>query len=194
MNKTKRLFLSELLINATKTQKIAYIAVMTALCVVCNMFFEIKFADIQFSLTLFISALAGMLIGPLFGFVACFLGDLVGFLYNSAGFMYMPWIGVAMGIVAFISGVCINGITLNFKGSIYVKILIVAVSTFLICTVIINTIPFWVMYGKGVPFFAYLFTRLFIKGQIFNSLFNYALMFAFFPLILKIQIFKKKED
>ena len=186
--------MSELLINATKTQRIAYIAVMTALCVVGNMFFEIKFADIQFSLTLFISALTGMLIGPLFGFVACFLGDLVGFLYNSSGFMYMPWIGVAMGVVAFISGLFINGINLKFKGGIYIKILIVAVSTFLLCTVIINTIPFWVMYGKGVPFFAYLFTRLFIKGQIFNSLFNYALMFILFPLILKLQIFKKKED
>ena len=82
MQKFKKLFSSDVLEDCSSTQKIAYIAIMTALCVVCNMFFEFKFADTQFSLTLFFSAITGLIIGPIFGFVACFLGDLVGFLYN----------------------------------------------------------------------------------------------------------------
>ena len=191
--KLKRLLLSDLLVNSTKTQKIAYIGIMTALLVVCNMFFEIKFADIQFSLTITICSLAGILIGPIFGFCACFLGDLVGFLYNSGGFAYMPWIGVAMGVVALISGFIVNGINLKYKGELYVKILIIAVLTFILCTVIINTIPFWILYGKGVPFFTYLFSRLFIKGQIWNSLFNYALMMIIFPQILRLKPFRRKD-
>ena len=79
----KRLLLSPTLAEKNKSHKIAYIAVMTAFIVVANMFFEFKLAETQFSFTLVISALTGMIIGPLFGFAACFLGDLVGFLYKG---------------------------------------------------------------------------------------------------------------
>jgi len=186
MSKLKKILFSELLEKCSKTQKIAYIAIVTALTVVCNMFFEFKLADTQFSLTIFFSAMAGLIIGPLFGFVACFLGDLVGFLYNSGGFMYMPWIGLSMGLVAFIAGLIMN-VTLKFKGATYVKLAIVCVLTFLVCTVGINTTAFWLIYNtRKVPFFAYLVTRLFVQGQIWNSVFNYALMFALYPLVVRI--------
>ncbi len=185
--KLKKVLFSELLYNCSKTQKIAYIAIVTALTVVCNMFFEFKLADTQFSLTIFFSAMAGLIIGPLFGFVACFLGDLVGFLYNSGGFMYMPWIGLSMGLVAFIAGLIINGINLKFKGAEYVKLALVSVLTFLVCTIAINTTAFWIIYNtRKVPYFAYLVTRLFVQGQIWNSVFNYALLFVFYPLIVRI--------
>ena len=118
----KRLLFSETLAEKNASHKIAYIAVVTALVVVANMFFEFKFANTQFSLTIVFSAIAGIIIGPIFGFAACFLGDLVGFLYNSAGFMYMPWIGLSMGMVSLIAGVIINGVPLKFKGAIYVKL------------------------------------------------------------------------
>lgn len=186
--KLKRLFLSDLMLDASNTQRIAYVGIMTALLVVCNMFFEFKLADTQFSLTIFFSAMTGMIIGPFFGFVACFLGDLVGFLYNSGGFTYMPWIGLSMAIVAFVSAVVVNGFYFNFKGGIYVKLAIVSVLTFLICTVAINTTCFWIIYNtKKVPYVAYLVTRLFVQGQIWNSLFNYALLFILFPLVLRIR-------
>ena len=170
----KEICFSKTLLRKGKAHKIAYVAVMTALCVVANMFFEFKFADTQFSLTIFVSALTGILIGPLFGFVACFLGDLVGFLYHSAGFMYMPWIGLSMGLVAFISGLLMNCVDIKSKFSIFIKLLIVCITTFFICTILINTTAFWLIYNtRKVPYFAYLVTRLFVQGQIFNSLLNY---------------------
>ena len=129
-NKLKKLLFSEILFDLSKTQRIAYIAVMSALCVICNMFFEFKLADTQFSLTIFFSAMTGMIIGPIFGFVACFVGDLVGFLYNSGGFMYYPWIGISMGLIAVISGLIINGIEMKNKLSVYIKIAIVSLLTF----------------------------------------------------------------
>ena len=188
MSKIKRVMLSEIMIGSTHTQKIAYVALMTALTVVCNMFFEFKLADTQFSLTIFFSALTGMVIGPLFGFVACFLGDLVGFLYNSGGFMYMPWIGLSMGVVALLSGLIMNCVDFKNKFTVYLKISIVCVLTFLICTVAINTTAFWIIYNtKKVPYFAYLITRLFVQGQIWNSLFNYVLLFVFYPVILRVK-------
>lgn len=182
----KKWLLSDVLVDASKTQKIAYIAVLSALLVVCNMFFEIKFADVQFSLTIFFSAFAGVIIGPLFGFVAAFLGDLVGFLYNSGGFAYMPWIGIAMGMVALITGLIFNAPILKFKGGEYVKLAIISVLTFLIGTVGINTTAFWLLGGKGVPFFAYATTRIIFEGQIYNSILNYALLFGAYPVFYKI--------
>ena len=188
MFKIKKFFSSDILSDSTHTQKIAYIAVMTALCVVCNMFFEFKLADTQFSLTIFFSAITGMIIGPLFGFAACFLGDLVGFLYNSGGFMYMPWIGLSMGLVAFIAGLIMNCVDLNNKFAIYIKISVVCVLTFLICTVAINTTAFWLIYNtRKVPFTAYLVARLFVQGQIWNSIFNYVMLFVFYPIVFRIK-------
>lgn len=184
--KVKNLIFSSVLLEASKTKRIAYIAVMSALLVVCNMFFEFKFADVQFSLTIFFSAFTGVIIGPIFGFVAAFLGDLVGFLYNSGGFVYMPWIGLAMGMIALISGFIFNAPIFRFKGGEYIKLSIISVLTLLICTIGINTTAFWLLYGKGVPFLAYTSTRLFVSGQIYNSLFNYALLFVAYPLFYKI--------
>ncbi|MBR2988521.1 MAG: hypothetical protein IKC64_02215 [Clostridia bacterium] len=185
-----RLFFSGAISSETKTsKKIAYIAVMSAFLAVANMF-EFKFADVQYSLTIASSALAGVVLGGAFGFVAAFLGDLVGFLYNSGGFSYMPWIGITMGVIALISGVVIGGINLKFRGDLLVKILIVAVSTFLIGTVGINTTAFYLLYGKGVPYFTYLFTRIIVGGQIYNSIANYALLFIIIPTIAKLNILK----
>ena len=194
--KLKKLFLSDLLVYSSKTQRIAYVGIMTALLVVCNMFFEFKLADTQFSLTIFFSCLTGIVIGPMFGFVSCFLGDLVGFLYNSGGYMYLPWIGISMGLVAIVSGLIMNGINLKFKGGDYIKLALVALLTFLLCTVAINTTLFWILYNtRKVPFFAYLVTRLFVQGQIWNSVVNYALLFILYPLILRAKelLIKRKK-
>ena len=185
----QRLFFSGAVRKKNKSHKIAYIAVVAALCVVVNMF-EIKFVDVQFSLTLAVSALAGIILGGAFGFVACFLGDLVGFLYNSSGYMYMPWIGIAMGCVALISGMLIGGVRLPVKGGVYIKLGIVSVSTFLLCTVGINTTAFWLLYAKGVPYFTYLTARLFVQGQIWNSLLNYALLFVLVPVLKNVKALK----
>lgn len=185
----QRLFFSGAVRKKNKSHKIAYIAVVAALCVVVNMF-EIKFVDVQFSLTLAVSALAGIILGGVFGFVACFLGDLVGFLYNSSGYMYMPWIGIAMGCVALVSGMLIGGVHLRVKGGVYIKLGIVSVSTFLLCTVGINTTAFWLLYAKGVPYFTYLTARLFVQGQIWNSLFNYALLFVLVPVLKNVKALK----
>ena len=182
----KRVLFSPTLAGKNESHKIAYIALMTALIVVANMFFEFKFAETQFSLTLVISALTGFIIGPVFGFVACFLGDLVGFLYHSAGYAYLPWIGISMGLTATIAGFCAQ-FPLSFKGAKYVKITLVAILSFLICTVAINTTAFWLLYASGVPYTTYLISRLFIQGQIWNSLFNYTLLFIAVPTLSKVK-------
>ena len=185
----KELLFSKTLARKGKAHKIAYIAVMTALTVVANMFFEFKLAETQFSFTILVSALTGIIIGPLFGFVACFLGDLVGFLYHSAGFMYMPWIGLSMGLTAWIAGFVVNGVSCKWKGGLYIKLGVICMLNFLLCTVVINTTAFWILYAK-TDYWTYLISRLFVQGQIWNSLFNFILLFIVIPALNRIKPLK----
>ena len=188
-----KLLFPDYLYKKSAGKKIAYIAVMTAFCVIANTFFEFKLMDTQFSLTIAFSALMGLLLGPVLGFCACFLGDLLGFLANTGGFTYMPWVGLALGATAFVAGVVMAALPLRFKGALYIKLTIVCLLSFCISTVCINTTAFWLLYAKGVNYWTYLFTRLFVRGQVYNCLFNYALVFILTPILngikpLKIQI------
>ena len=153
------------------------------------MFFEFKLADTQFSLTIAVSALTGILIGPLFGFTACFLGDLVGFLYHSSGYPYYPWVGISMGLVALLAGMIIGLKGKGGVGNFYVKLSLVCLATFLLCTVAINTTAFWILYSK-VDYWTYLVARLFAQGQIWNSFVNYALLFVILPVLAKVKPLK----
>ncbi|PWM71288.1 MAG: hypothetical protein DBX59_09240 [Bacillota bacterium] len=195
----KRFFFSELLLTKSVSQRIAYIAVVAALSVVSNMFLEFKFFDVQFSVTIVVSAVAGILLGPIGGFAACYIGDLAGYLYNSWGLMYMPWVGLSTAMLALIGGGIMN-IPLRFKGALYVKLALVCVLSLFVCTIGINSTGFYFYnktmgfsdavinyvsekFGAEVGYFGYLAYRLFFKGQIYNNLVNYALLFAVVPLL-----------
>ena len=107
----------------------------------------------------------------------------------SLAAIFYTLIGIAMGMVAFISGAIIGGIKSDKKWFLYLKIAIVCVLTFLICTVGINTTAFWILYSKST-YFTYLVSRLFVQGQIFNSILNYALLFIFIPALKGIKALK----
>ena len=195
--KWKRFLYSDLMIGLSSARQLAYIAVMTALCIAVN-FFEIKFGDVQFSFTVFVSILTGMILGPVYGFVAVFLGDAVGFLVNSGGFL------VAM--MSFLAG-CFMKLPLHFRGSIYVKLSIICLSTLLVCSVGINTTGMY-FYYTGVGFsqkalgylseyfggvnlyWTYALVRLVFMGQLLNSALNYALLFAAVPILKAVKPLK----
>ncbi len=186
----KRLFFSEVMLSKNKSHKIAYISVMTALCIATN-FFEFKLLDNQFSLTITVALLTGIILGGAFGFAACVLGDFIGFLVNSA-YIYMPWVALSTGGFAFIAGAIFNGFPSGKKWSLWVKLSVVCAVSFLVCTVGINSTGFYFYnkamgfstavlayiaerFGGEVSFFGYILYRLIFKGQIWNSVFNYAL-------------------
>lgn len=206
----KQALFSPAVLKAGNAKKLALIGIFTALNVVFNTAFEIRFADVQFSLTIFISCVTGALLGSVFGFFACFLGDFIGFVINSWGYVYMAWVGLSTALTAFIAGIIINGIKFDFKGADYVKTVLISALAFLICTVGVNSTGFYFYnYGMGfsqavidyvserfggeVGYLGYLIYRLFFKGQIFNCVLNYALTVAFLPALLRIKIFKAQE-
>lgn len=95
-NKWREILFSKTLVEKGASHKIAYVAICVALNVIVNAAASIPLGFVQFSLTLFVSALTGILIGPLFGFAACFLGDTLGFFISGYG-AWTPWMGMSMG-------------------------------------------------------------------------------------------------
>lgn len=205
----KRLVFSDMLLEKSAAKRIAYIAVLAAFCIVTNMF-EIKFATVQFSFTIVSSVLAGMMIGPLFGAAAVFLGDGLGYLVNSMGYPYYWWVALSCAMMAVIAGL-IMLLPLRFKGSIYVKIALIAVITLIVCSVGINSTGMYciglkIYMDKGVQaaieerfggkntYFIYLLIRFFILGQIWNSIVNYALLFAIVPALKAIKPLKLRLE
>ncbi|MBO4251347.1 MAG: ECF transporter S component [Clostridia bacterium] len=203
----KKLFLSDLIVNSSPTKRTVYIALLAAFSVVTNMFLEFKFFDVQFSLTIIVSVMIGGLIGAIPGFLACMLGDFIGYVYNSWGYLYMPWVGISTGMMAFIAGIVFNGVEIKSKGAVYIKLAIVCALSFLVCTVGINSTGFYFYnramgfskavldyvaahFGGNVSYVAYVAYRLIFKLQIVNCIVNYAVLFAVYPLILKIKIFR----
>ncbi len=204
--KLKKVMFSPLILNANATKRIAYLGVTTALCVVANTFLEINFSDVQFSLTIYISICMGIILGPLCGMFSCFLGDAIGYMFNSMGYLYMFWVGLSTSVCAFIAGLIFYGLKFNFKGGVCVKLSLISLLSFFVCTVGINSTGFY-FYNLGmgfskpvidyvsqklggeVTFIGYVLYRLIFKGQIYNSIVNYALAFLTLPFISRIKFF-----
>ncbi len=188
-----RLLFSSTLSGKSAAAKCAYIGVCVALLAVANTVLEIRMADTQFSFTTFFCVLTGALVGPLFGFVAGFLGDMIGFIANSGGIAYYPWIGLSMGLCALISGLVFGILPLPLKGlpSMFVRIAIISVVTFCLCSVAINTTCFYILLSGGKSsYWAYFVKRYILKGQLIVSLVNYALLFVTLPTLVKIKPLK----
>ena len=196
----KKLLFSDVLLFRPISHKLAYIGVMAALCIAVNTF-EIKFADTQFSFSLFTALLAGVTLGALPGAVAVFVGDLFGYLLNSAGMYYYWWVALSLMLMAVIAGLVMR-IPMHFKGSLFVKLTIVTVLTFSLCTVLVNSLGMYYIvisnklfisqsvidainerFGGVWSFGNYVFVRLFVLGQIWNSILNYILAFLAIPLL-----------
>lgn len=200
-----RIFLSDALIEKSRAGRIAYAGVMAALCIAVNMF-ELKFATVQFSFTVFASILSGMLLGPFLGFAAVFLGDGVGYLVNSAGYPYYWWVALSCALMAAIAGLTMK-LPFRFRGSGFAKLALICVLTLLLCSAGVNSLGMYFIglniympkdvlevaasrFGGALNFWTYLLIRFVFLGQIWNSLVNYALLFAALPALNAIRPLK----
>lgn len=182
----KRLCFSKTLLAKNHSHKVAYIAVATAFMVVVNML-EIKLGGIQFSLTIFVAAFSGLLLGGLSGFGACFIGDLLGFLIHPFG-EYSPWIGISTGLMAFFAALFL--LLPNAKKWVPLYLGFACVCIFVCCTCGITTLYLNKVWYTGMTFWECLTMRLFVQGQVFNSLVNSVLVVALLPLAVKIKPLK----
>jgi len=175
---------SPTLLGKNASHKIAYVAIMTAFCVVANML-EIKLGGVQFSLTIVISAFAGLVLGGGAGFCACFLGDMIGFFLHPFG-EYSPWIGISTGCMALFVGLVLY-LFGEPKRQVYWKLSAACLVIFLVCTCGITTVYLHAVWFKNMTFWECLIYRLFVQGQFYNSLLNSAIVIAGLPWIAKIK-------
>ena len=187
-----RLIFSPFVLKEKRSRKIAYVAMMVALSIVCNIFFEFKLGTVQYSLTTAVSCLIGVLIGPISGLIACFIGDAVGFFVHPYG-AYTPWIGLATGLMALISGLTFHFYKNKSNLTVYLKLAFISLSTFIICSLCINSTFLWLAYYSSSSFWAFLVTRYFAQGQIIVSAVNYLLLFILIPIIKRVPFFKSLE-
>lgn len=196
----QRLFFSKVILGKSTPKKIAYIGVMTALCIVSN-FLEIKLLDNQFSFTIYVSMLTGILVGPVYGFFAAFVGDTLGFLVNPGG-IYMPWIGISVALMALLSGFFVK-----LPVNLYLKLFLACLAVLLVCSIGINTTGMYFYYmkigfttktlnyiqtyfgGKNM-YLTYALARLIFNGQLLNSIVNYVLLFLTIPALKAVKPLK----
>lgn len=148
-----------------KTKDIVYMGLFAAIAAAANIFTIQVFPPyFVISFVLIISFLIGVRFGPVYSFLVCFLGDLLGCIIHPFG-PYNILIGVSNGLIGFIFG-----FLKNKKTTIWNTCLLFLIVTLFI-TSGLNTFALWLVYGLGKKtFWVYLSARL--PYQILNSIFN----------------------
>lgn len=128
--------------NLTKTQKLVYTAILSALSFVAN-YFTIKISDgLQISFVSAVGFLAGYLLGGGLGFVASFTGDLICGIVAPLG-AYNAIIGIGSGLWGLIPGVIFS----YFKGGDHIKTIISFIISFVVISFAVNTYGLSLMYS-----------------------------------------------
>ena len=122
----------------------------------------------------------------------------------------MPWVGVSTGLFAFFAAIIFTNIREDSYKTVLIKTALYTLVTFLICTVAVNSTGFYLYnkyvtgffktfeeyskakFGGNTGFFVYLIYRLFFKGQIWNSVANYTLLFVLLPALKRVKFFSDK--
>lgn len=134
----------------TKTQKLVFTAIFSALAFVAN-YFTIKASDLfQLSFVALVGFLAGYTLGAGLGFVASFVGDLICGIVAPFG-AYNPIIGIGTGLWGFIPGLLFTvGDNLpDFKLKDYVITVISFIFGFVLNSFAVNTFGLSVMYSMS---------------------------------------------
>ncbi len=171
------------------TQRLAYIAIFAALNIVINRL-SLPLGAVQFSFSSFFAALTGVIIGPVFGFISAYMGDLVGFFIGASTYAYSPWIGIATAMFAFIVGGMVYVLPAGTKAWLYAKLAIGCLLSFFVCSVAINSTYLYFLLYSSMDYWEFLLIRFFVQGQIWNSLMNYALLFVCVPALNSIKPLK----
>ena len=183
----KRFVMAGYLYKKRPAYVIALMGILMAMSVVVNILEPIKLADTQFSFTIAVMAFIGFAVGPVAGFAIGFFGDLVGFLINSGGYAYYPWVGISTGLFAFFAGL-LSMRKAESRLVAYLKITAYCIITFTVCTIFINSLFMYIAYYKGsLDFFGYVGLRVFVQLQFLNSLLSYALIFIGYTVLRNVK-------
>ena len=143
-------------VKLSKAKLIAYIAVLTAISALTNMFSIVIDNNFAISFVAIPCFIAGYMFGCVEGFAVGFIGDIIGCLIMPKG-VYSPILSLSSGLWGFIPGVMFKYV----KGKDSIKTIICFILSLIICTAFLNTFGLWYVYAMGKKaFWAYLWVRL----------------------------------
>ncbi len=160
----------------SKTQKIVYTAILSALCFVVNAFTIPISSLLQISLIATVGFVAGFLLGPGLGFTSAFIGDLICAITFPQG-PYSPIINVGTALWGYIPGMlfCIG------KGRERIKIVLSFALGFVLNSFCVNTVGIALMYNT--PFDVLLVT---LPIKLLVVVINCGLSFGLLELFKKV--------
>lgn len=129
--------------NLNGTRKLVYISIFASISAVANIFDIPVSSALQISLVATVGLISGYVFGAGPAFVICFVGDLIGAIIAPKG-PYNPIIAIGTGLLGLIPGVAFS----YFRGKDLIKIIVVFFLTSIICSFLINTIGYALMYPK----------------------------------------------
>ncbi len=155
--------------KTTNTKKLASIAVLTAFCVGMNALCA-GTIDAKLSLVPTAGFIAGVMLGPINGFLVGLVGDLIAAIIAPTG-IYNPLIALASGLWGFFPGIFLC----YTKKRPYLNASISYVICVLLCSIVINTIACYYMYyssGKTYATVFIYFTTVRVPSTLINLLIN----------------------
>lgn len=146
--------------NFRITLFITYIAILSALSVVCNIFtIPISGGTKAISFGYLPPMIAGVFLGPIPGFAVGVLGDVLGQIIHPLG-PWIPTMTLSSGLLGLIPALMFKIPKLNP----YIKIVLSFTACFLLCTFLINTLSTYKVYvidrGGSKTFWFYVGERL----------------------------------
>ncbi len=143
----------------SKTHKITYTAILSALSVVANIFsIQILGTSNYLSFAYIPTFIAGIYLGVWAGGMVGLVGDILGCLIMPQG-AWNPIITLATMLLGVIPALVWKA-TANTNWNNVFKLILSLVLTCLICTSGLNTLGLWLMYGNGKGYWVYLIARL----------------------------------
>lgn len=166
--------------SKSHTYRLCSIALLSALSIVFNAYSINILPDVSISFTYLISFISGVFLGPIEGFTVGVIGDLIGCVIAPKG-PYAVTVTLSSGLLG-----VIPWIVFRFMNKLpkYVKIILSFVISFIICSVLINTTTWYIMYSSKAQYFEYLISRNTLQVCIVGV--NCAIMCAIFTPIEKI--------
>ena len=137
---------------------IVTIGLLLAAAVVLDGFGSIRIGDyIKINFTFLPLSMVGILFGPVPGFFAGLLTDIIGYLVNPVG-SFIPWLVLITGLEGLIYGMILYGIKGEKTVKTIIKIVAARLAVCMICYLTLNTLA---LYSYG-----------FISGESFGVLFT----------------------
>lgn len=137
------------------TFRLCCIAILSALSIVCNMYSITVTSDISISFTYIIAFLSGVFLGPIDGFAVGAIGDGIGCIIAPKG-PYAPSVTLSSALMGVIFWTVFK---LFRRLPFYLKIIIGYLLVFVVCSVLINSTTWYIMYSSKANYFDYLWSR-----------------------------------